>query len=105
MGANTFAIVNETTQLGSVDVDLSSCVVSTSGHEGMGMCYWTCPPAITGRKVGQLCKTTVPDIRQQAVQDSDPQRKKTREGNHMISPAFGLLSGGDHRKGTAVPLS
>lgn len=84
---------------------LSSCVVSTSCHEGMDICYWTCLPALTSRKLGKVCKTTVLDIGQQAVQDSDPQRKKTREEIHMIFLAFCLQSGGDHRKGTSIPLS
>ena len=29
-----------------MEVVLSSCVVPTSGHEGMGKGDWTCPPAI-----------------------------------------------------------
>lgn len=86
-------------------VFLSPYVVSTPGHEGMDGCYWTCSPAITIRKPGKLCKTTVSEIGQQAVQNADPQLKKRREGTPVISLAFCLQSGGYHRKGVPIPLS
>lgn len=86
MGTNTFVIVKDTTCEGrsvqTLPSALDSCIASTSVHEGMDKCDWTCCPSIASRKLGKnYVKYVFQKLGQQAMQDSDAQRKIKRRNS------------------------